>query len=494
MSPAPNPVTSLLTVSQLQVLADLGRWSDVLTQGAAWLARGDEPVAFALVLQAHYMQDTLATPAAQSALQRARQIWPGDERWPFFAAHQALALGLLAQAEREARAGLALRPDAAHLHTCLAQVLAAGQNWANAAHALDVAIGLAPDEANYHAERARMAHNLQQRQVALKHVHEALRLAPGHAHASALLALMQSPTQSLTRWGRSRQLLGQALRVSPTQTEWQKQWRDLGWRWWLDVALAVLGCVLTLSCQSWAWVQLVAPEGIPVWWPQAVLVFNAVLAFSWLGRVQRTALLWLFLYAQALCWNAEAPTSVPMRMLQSGPIALWDWETLAYLGGSLVVAFIGVAGLGLLRVAGTEPLRLAWVFGREGFQAQREGRARVWLGDVCSRPATHFNALVGLLALAVSGPWIVLAMVTFWWIFAVPLGVWLLSLWRLPKGQRPNGYLTIWLLGMVPAMGTFIWASSLQLDVGHGAGGLQWLWALGLALYAMLQANSLRQA
>jgi hypothetical protein len=99
-----------------------------------------------------------------------------------------------------------------------------------------------------------------------------------------------------------------------------------------------------------------------------------------------------------------------------------------------------------------------------------------------------------LLALVVSGPWVVLAMVTFWWIFAVPLGVWLLALWRLPKGQRPNGYLVFWLLGMAPALGTFIWASGLALDVGNNAGGLQWLWALGLALYAMLQANSLRQA
>jgi tetratricopeptide (TPR) repeat protein len=463
-------------LAQLQVLADLGRWADVLAHGAALLARGDEPVAFALVLQAHYMQDTLATPAAQSALQRARQIWPGDARWPFFAAHQALALGLLAQAEREARAGLAMQPSAAHLHTCLAQVLAAGHNWADAARALDVAISLAPDEATYHTERARMAHNLQQRQLALKHVHEALRLAPGHANALALLALLQSPAQGLTRWGRARQLLGQALRANPTQTEWQKQWRDLGGRWWLDVALAVLGCVLTLSSQSWAWVKLVVPEGVPVWWPQAVFAFNAVLAFSWLGRVQRVGLLWLFLYAQALCWMADAPTSLPMRWLQSGPAALWDWETLAYVAGSVLVAFIGGAGLGLVRVAGTEPLRLAWVFGREGVKAQREGRGWVWLGDVCSRPTTHFNALVGLLALAVSGPWVALAMVTFWWIFAVPLGVWLLALWRLPKGQRPNGYLVFWLLGMVPA------------------GGLQWLWALGLALYAMLQANSLRQA
>ena len=142
------------------MLADLGRWSDVLAHGAAWLARGDETGAFALVLQAHYMQDTLATPAAQSTLQRARQIWPGDERWPFFAAHQARAFGLLAQAEREARAGLAMQPNAAHLHTCLAQVLAAGQNWADAARALDAAISFAPDEAIYHTERARSSHNL----------------------------------------------------------------------------------------------------------------------------------------------------------------------------------------------------------------------------------------------------------------------------------------------------------------------------------------------
>jgi len=56
---------------------------------------------------------------------------------------------------------------------------------------------------------------VQQRQIALKHVHEALRLAPGNAPALALLALLQSPTQSLTL---------QALRQPSLES---RQWEGL---------------------------------------------------------------------------------------------------------------------------------------------------------------------------------------------------------------------------------------------------------------------------
>lgn len=522
-APSAGHTHSAITSAQLAVLADLQRWSDVLAQATPLLALGADAEVFAMVLDAHHMMDSLSQPAALHTLQRARQLWPSDVRWPVFGAHQSLALGLLVQAQEQARAALALQPNAPGVHACLAQVLAAGQNWAGAAQVLDAALAIEPAHAGRHAERARMAHNLQQRRVALRHVHEALRLEPAHPHALALLAALQG----VGRLGRTRQLLAQALRANPLPGQWQRQWRDLGVLWWLDVALAVLGCALVLTCQPWVWAALggaaaavvgdlpnalptvmspvsspVSPEilplglpaWLPLWWPRAVAGFNVLLAWSWLGRVQRMALLWPFAYALALCWASDLSTSLPKRWLHSGPAALWDWETLAYLGGAAVMALLFVAAIGLLRMAGTEPLRLAAAFAHEGWRAWRGRWCRAWLLDVARRPAVHFNVGVGALALVIGGPWVSVAMGALAWIVVMPLGVWALAVHRLPAGQRPDMNVVFWVLGMVPGLATFVWAGSVGPDVVQAAPWLQALWVLGWAAFAMLQANSLRQA
>jgi len=463
---------------RVDALFELDRWADVVQHAAPLLAQAPDPKLFAQVLHAHWALGDLR--AMQRTLALARQRWPADERFFFYAAQLALARSLFMQAEREARAGLAVVPQHAGLHFALAQVLWHKGDAPGARQAVEQALALEPSKALYHHLLAALVAD-QDLAQALHYNSEALALEPNNADHLALQASLRSGQNRAV----AADLLRSSLRVNPTSHTRQQRLRELTALWWLDLALVLGSVALTVAATWWT--------GRPAWLFGLACAVFAVLGVAMMGRLSRLPLLVALCGLQALAGMSDAPTGLPQRLLRDGWSALWQWDTLAFVAGSVLVAGLLWVLLALLRVAFWNALVRVGEFARDAALAMREVGPLAYGADLLRRPGVRYNLLGATLVAATVLPPMALPTGMLLQVFVLPAVLWALGRWLLPRGTAPLPSVLFMLLCFGLMLGTVLFVAVSHFDVERPDAVLQAAWALVVWLYALALLNNLRQ-
>lgn len=475
-------VAESAATQRVDALFDLERWADVVSHAAPLMVQAPDPKVFAQVAHAHWaLQDW---PAMRQVLALARQHWPGDERFCFYGALLAMGQNLFTQAEREVRGGLALAPQHAGLHFALAQVLWHLGDLPGARGAIEQALALEPSKALYQHLMAALMADVDITQ-ARHHNRLALALEPDNADYLALQASLES--------GESRQLaarlLRSSLRVDPSSRTRQRRLHELTVLWWVDVS-CVAGSVLLSGLATW-W------EERPDWLFGLAWLVLCVLGVSLMGRQSRQPMLMALCGLQALVGMSNTPQGLPQRLIRGGWDGVWahvwSWDTLAYVGGTVVVAGLLWVFISLLRVAFWNALVHVWEFAQEVRQAMVDAGPLLYSLELLQRPGVRYNLMGATLVAGTVCPPISLATGLLLQVFVLPLALWGLGQWLLPKGTAPQPSVLFMLLCFGLAMTTFLFVGVSQFSLDQPDHALQAAWAMAVWLYALLVLNNLRQ-
>lgn len=474
MTNHPSPTidaTGLATLSQLQ------RWADVVTHGTPLLAQADNAVVFLQVIHAHWALDQHR--AALALIKEGRTQWPEEKVFHYYAGMVCLAMGLLKQAEREARSGLAIQPNWAPLHGLLGRVALVQQDYAAAKTHLTRALALEPGESLYHYLHAAATWDLGNAPQGQASLTQALALDPTNSDYLAMQANFSSGDDRK----QAVKLLRQSLRINPLHERRQTSLRSLTTLWAVDVALAVLGVGLTLLAQ-------VLSLGGQLGW--LVVLVNLFIGLRLLAPARRPVFI-AFCVANAACWGWSSPVGLPGLWRSQGPSALLSLETLAYLAGTGVFAFAFVLIIKLVKWFAWDSLLAAYEFAQEARQSGRDGVLKAYALDVLQRRGVQFNLAAATATAVCVAPPINLAMSLLLLVFVLPVVVWLLGVVLLPAAARPAPSVVFMLLGFTLMLATFLFASYTKFNLQQPDYALQALWALGVGFYALMLVNQLRR-
>jgi tetratricopeptide (TPR) repeat protein len=429
------------------------------------------------VIHAHWALDQ--HKAALALIQQGRTRWPAEARFYYYAGMVWLAMGLLRQAEREGRSGLAISPNWAALHGLLGRLALLQLDYAAAKTHITQALALEPNESLYHYLHAVASLNLGDAAQGQANLTQALALDPTNSDYLAMQAIFSSGDDRK----QAAKLLRQSLRLNPLHERRQKSLRSLTTLWFVDVALAVGGVGLTVLAQLLSWVS---------WQAWLVVLVNVLIGLRLLAPARRPVFI-TFCVANAACWAWSSPVGLPGLWRSQGPQALLSLETLAYLAGTGVFAFAFALIIQLLKWFALDSLVAAYAFVQEAWQSGRDGVLRPYALDVLQRRGVQFNLAAALVTALCVAPPINLAISLLLLVFVLPGVVWLLGVLLLPAAARPAPSVVFMLLGFSLMLATFLFTSYTKFNLAQPDYGLQALWALGVGCYALLLVNQLRR-
>jgi hypothetical protein len=158
-----------------------------------------------------------------------------------------------------------------------------------------------------------------------------------------------------------------------------------------------------------------------------------------------------------------------------------------------VVACLLWVFISLLRVAFWNALVHVWEFAQEVRQAMVAAGPLLYSLELLQRPGVRYNLMGATLVAGTVCPPISLATGMLLQVFVLPLALWGLGRWLLPKGTAPQPSVLFMLLCFGLAMATFLFVGVSQFSLDQPDHVLQAAWAMAVWLYALLVLNNLRQ-
>lgn len=182
------------------------------------------PTAEAYLQSGEAQREAGRASEAETAFLRARQLDPNDPEIAYQLGLACLDQGLLAQAEGELEAGLALRPDHAGMLQALGRVRAARHQWDAASEYFRRAIAADPEDAGAYLDLGRALLALGQLKDATRALERAVDLAPASAESQIALGMCYH-AQGKRR--QARMALQRAHDLDPRDAEAQRLLKQL---------------------------------------------------------------------------------------------------------------------------------------------------------------------------------------------------------------------------------------------------------------------------